>query len=247
LNCSKELLEAWLDEELDPADCAALERHIQDCASCSDAILRLREQKAKIRAAAPYYDAPPQLRQAISDALRREFAVERAEQARRVPWRGLAVAASLLLAVSASWNILLLRRHTDSSLAESLVSAHVSSLLASHLVDVPSSDQHTVKPWFAGRLDFAPVVKDLDAQGFPLAGGRVEYLGGRRIAAVVYRRRLHVINLFTWPDGHADGGESRISRDGYNIVHWTTGPMTYWAVSDVSAPELERLRQFYRE
>ena len=244
MNCSSDLLQAYLDDELDTAQRVAVEDHIGGCEHCSEIWGRMREQKSAIRAAAPYYAAPPDLRNSVRRALRAE--VEAEPPSRRVPWRALAVAASLLLAVSVTWNVIQLGTR-NSALADSVVSGHVRSLLASHLVDVPASDQHTVKPWFAGQLDFSPVVKDLGAEGFVLAGGRVDYLDGRRVAALVYRRRLHVINLFTWPAGGSAGGESRVSRDGYNAVHWTSGGMTYWAVSDVSAPELERLRQAYSQ
>jgi anti-sigma factor RsiW len=239
MNCSPDLLQAYLDDELDTAQRLAVQDHIGGCSQCSDTWARMSRQKAEVRGVAPYYAAPPDLRDSVRRALRGEVAAQ--PSSRQVPWRMLAVAASLLLAVSLSWNVIQLGTR-NAALSDSVVSSHVRSLLASHLVDVPSTDQHTVKPWFAGQLDFAPVVKDLGAEGFVLAGGRADYINGRRVAAVVYRRRLHVINVFTWPGG---GGEGRISRDGYNVVHWTSGGMTYWAVSDVSAAELERLRQAY--
>jgi anti-sigma factor RsiW len=236
MNCSSDLLQAYLDDELDTGQQLAVEEHIGGCEHCSEIWARMREQKADIRAAAAYHSAPADLRQSVRQALRGEH-----QTSREVPWRALAFAAGVLLAVSITWNVIQLGSH-DAALADSVVASHKRSLLASHLVDVPSSDQHTVKPWFSGQLDFSPVVKDLGVEGFVLAGGRVDYFDGRRVAALVYRRRLHVINLFTWP---ADRGEGRLSRDGYNVVHWTSAGMTYWAVSDVSVPELERLRQLY--
>jgi anti-sigma factor RsiW len=162
------------------------------------------------------------------------------------PWRGLAIAASLLFLVSVSWNVIQMRsRAAGSELADAIVTDHIRSLIGAHLLDVPSSDQHTVKPWFAGKLDFSPDVRELSAQGFPLVGGRVEYLEGRRVAALVYQRRQHVINLFIWPAGPS-GTEAAISRNGYNLIHWTTGPMTYWAVSDANAADLATLRDLYK-
>ena len=229
---SCELLEAYFDDELDAVQQAAMERHIGECANCTASYARLREQRAAIRGAAPYYAAPSELRQSVRAALR---------PARAVPWRGFAIAASLLLVASVSWNVVQ-SRHPAEADADAVLTSHIRSLLGSHLLDVPSSDQHTVKPWFAGQLDFAPVVKDLGPEGFPLVGGRLDYLEGRRVAVLVYRRRQHVINLFTWP---GSGAESRITRNGYNIIHWSAGPMTYWAVSDVSMPELEHFRQRY--
>jgi anti-sigma factor RsiW len=238
MNCSSDLLQAYLDNELDTAQRLAVEDHIGGCEHCSVVWARMREQKAEIRAAAPYRSAPPDLHDSVRQALRGVHQ----QPARHVPWRGLAIAASLLLTASLSWNVV--QPGTRSAaLADSVVASHVRALLASHLLDVPSSDQHSVKPWFAGQLDFSPVVRDLSGDGFVLAGGRIDYLNGRRVAALVYRRRLHVINLFTWPG--STGGEGSVSRDGYNAVHWTSGGMTYWAVSDVSAQDLERLRQAY--
>ena len=247
MTCSHELLQAWLDEELDAAQAGAVEQHVAKCAECAGEMAQLRRQRAEIRAAAPYYNAPGGQRDAVTAALR-----GRAERERRAAggwaWRWVAVAACVLLAASATWNVARWRAGTaENTVADAVLSNHIRSLLAAHLVDVPSSDQHTVKPWFAGKLDFAPVVKDLAGEGFPLEGGRMEYLDGRRVAALVYRRRQHVINLFTWPAEKARAGETRVSRDGYNLLEWTDGPMRYWAVTDAARAELERFGEAYRK
>lgn len=255
MNCSRELIEAYLDEELDASLRVAVERHLAACPDCSHVHAGLLEQKADIKAAAPYFRAPANLRRSIRGALEQAAAEHSKPPAltapRRgmgitAPWRGLAIAASLLLLISVFWNVIQMRPRTaGSELADAIVTDHIRSLIGAHLLDVPSSDQHTVKPWFAGKLDFSPDVRDLSAQGFPLVGGRVEYLEGRRVAALVYQRRLHVINLFVWPAGPS-GTEAPISRNGYNLIHWTTGPMTYWAVSDVNAADLAMLRDLYK-
>jgi anti-sigma factor RsiW len=117
-------------------------------------------------------------------------------------------------------------------------------LEANHLSDVTSSDQHTVKPWFSGKLDYAPVVKDLVSKGFPLAGGRLDYLDNRPVAALVYKRRQHTINLFLWPSPAQDSGLRTLTLRGYNVVQWTHSHMVYWAVSDVNAGDLD---QFVRD
>lgn len=246
MNCSRDLIEAYIDQELDAARQAEVEQHVATCRDCSEIAAILRKQKAGIKLAAPYYNAPGGLQQAIRNELR-GARTEEVKPIAAARWRWLAIAASLLLAVSVSWNVVELRRGaSESSVAENVLSDHIRSLIGAHLIDVASSDQHTVKPWFAGQLDFSPDVRDLEAQGFPLAGGRLEYLAGRRVAALVYRRRLHVINLFIWPGKSGSSREGRISANGYNLVHWTTGAMTYWAVSDVSAEELETFRMLYR-
>jgi anti-sigma factor RsiW len=203
MNCSRNLLESFLDDELDAAGVAAVGEHLAACADCSAVAEELRAQKAAIKAAAPYYRAPDALRDSIRAELRR------ARPASAEHWRALAIAASVLLALSIAWNLLWPPAH----LVQSIIDDHMRSLVAAQLVDVPSSDQHTVKPWFAGKLDFSPDVRNFDAEGFPLAGGRVDYLAGRRIAALVYHRRQHVVTLFTWPD-QARGVEAHFSRNG---------------------------------
>jgi anti-sigma factor RsiW len=137
------------------------------------------------------------------------------------------------------------KRPSESQMvSEQVVSSHIRSLMANHLADVPSTDQHTVKPWFNGKLDFAPVVKDLSPEGFPLVGGRLDYLNDRPVAALVYRRRQHPINLFVWPSTNSDTDLGTTTIKGYNLVHWTHGHVTYWAVSDLNPAEL---KDFARE
>jgi anti-sigma factor RsiW len=128
-----------------------------------------------------------------------------------------------------------------------VISGHVRSLQASHLTDVATSDRHTVKPWFNGKIDFAPPVVDLAAQGFPLAGGRLDYLHGRSVAALVFRRRQHVINLFVWPSKPGETLASHASQGGYSIAYWTHGGLEFWAVSDIDGAELERFAAAYRQ
>jgi anti-sigma factor RsiW len=244
MNCSQDLVEAYMDGELDAAQYAVVKQHLAACPDCSEAYARLSRQKAGVKAAAPYYSAPPKLQRSVRQALQRLSAEEARPPVREAPWRGLAIAASLLLVVSVSWN--LRPRPGEGDLANSVLADHIRSLLGPNPVDVMSSDQHTVKPWFAGKLDFSPDVKDLAVQGFPLAGGRIDYLADRRVAALVYHRRQHVITLFIWPAGSQSASETSTSRNGYNLLHWTDGAMTYWAVSDASTAELKDFHSLYK-
>jgi len=249
MNCSSDLIEAYMDGELDPASKAAVEEHLSTCQACLEAHARFRKQSASIRAAAPYYTAPAQLQQSVREALRRAAGNERPTVVRNTPWRWVAIAATVLLAVSISWNFR--RPQTQAGerdlIAQNVLSDHIRSMIGTHLLDVPSTDQHTVKPWFNGKLDFSPDVKDFASQGFPLIGGRLDYLTGRTVAALVYRRRQHVINLFTWPSDSTPVDESHFSRNGYNAVHWTYRSMTCWAVSDIGMNELEQFKDLYEK
>jgi anti-sigma factor RsiW len=206
----------------------------------------LCQQKQNIRRAAPYYSAPLPLRQSVRVALR-DAGREAAGKHVQPYWQWAAIAAAILLVASVAWNIVQLRpRGAEDSIAENILADHIRSLIGTHLMDVVSTDQHTVKPWFAGKLDFSPPVQNLDADGFPLAGGRIEYIADRRVAALIYYRRKHIINLFIWPaaerDATSQGGTALLTRNGYNILHWTSGSMTYWAVSDVSVADLKIFR-----
>src|SRR5579872_1050259 len=249
MNCtsSRELLGAYLDQELDAGLQTEIQSHLAACHSCSDAYGRLRERQADIRLNAPHYEAPAVLLASVRAALRGEAANETKVGVKtNRSWGWVAIAASILLCISVGWNLVLLRSRTPERdvLAENLLSSHVRSLIGTHLVDVPSSDQHTVKPWFNGKLDFSPDVKDLTTQGFPLLGGRIEYISERPVAALVYGRRKHIINLFTWP-ATAPPGLRSWSRQGYNLVHWTKGQMDYWAISDITVDELQQFRDLY--
>jgi anti-sigma factor RsiW len=196
----------------------ALAQHLRSCPSCI------------VGAHARYYEAPPALEQKIRASLRREAAPN-------IPWRWIAIAASILLGVSAAWNLTLLRSRAAPRqlLAENVLSAHLRSLNGTHLLDVPSTDRHTVKPWFAGKLDFSPPVKEVD--GFPLLGGRIEYIEGHSAAALIYGRRAHIVNLFVWPSATSTP-ESSQTRNGYQMRTWSASGMTFWAVSDLNPTEL---------
>jgi anti-sigma factor RsiW len=186
---------------------------------------------------ATYYKAPDALRDRVRAALR----AEAREQQRPQMWRWGGMAAAFALVAAVSWNAALMQASgSDESIVRDVAAAHVRSLMIeSHLNDVASTDQHTVKPWFEGKLDFAPVVTDFTASGFTLIGGRLDYLDGHPAAALTYRHRLHVVNLFEWPAARSgDSTPTAIARHGYAIVHWRRAGIEYWAVSDIASEDL---------
>jgi anti-sigma factor RsiW len=246
-----DLFESHLDGELDRAVQAEIQDHLRSCTSCTETVSRLRELQTSIRMQVPRFDAPTHLRKRVLHSLREEAkngAANTGGGGSSPHWQWMAIAATILLAVSLAWNFSLLqsRRASVDIIAQDVLSSHVRSLIGTHLLDVPSSDQHTVKPWFNGKLDFSPEVKDFSTQGFPLIGGRIEYLVDRPVAALVYRRRQHIVNLFTWPS-LSSANNAELTWRGYNVIHWNNKSMTYWAVSDLGISELQEFTSFYKE
>ncbi len=243
MNCveAQDLVHLYIDQELDPVRVIEVDKHLQSCAACRALYDRQQALRASLRTDAGYHRAPPELRERLHSALRGQ-----ADNTARPPERqssrwntGLAIAAAVVLSVSAV--IYLALPTPQNRLVDDIVSSHVRSLMVNHLSDVASSDQHTVKPWFDGKLDYSPPVSDLTTQGFPLIGGRLDYVNDHPVAALVYRHRLHVINLFVWPgkDEHKRKPQA-LERQGYNLLHWTQGGMEFWAVSDLNEAELTK-------
>jgi anti-sigma factor RsiW len=245
MNCreAEGLLGAYLDQELDIVHSLDVEAHARECPACAASLRRHEAVRGAVASHAPYYTAPPELRARIERRAAAHFGlVERPGLSSWWSGRWLALAASVAAVALIVWRVAPSPLPPGSrDIAREVVDGHVRSLLAQHLIDVESSDRHTVKPWFAGKLDFAPDVRDLEASGFTLAGGRLDYLHGRSVAAVVYRRRQHVINLFLWPAHDPDRPPRSESRDGFHVVSWIRGGMNYWAVSDLNGQELEEL------
>jgi anti-sigma factor RsiW len=243
---ARELLPAYVDSEIGLSDARALEAHLETCAACRaerDAQVKLREAVA---AQATYFRAPSALGARIAAALPASVSTPR--QSRRSgssAWGrwNVGVALASLIAIVWSMSVFVALPSAQSRLTDEIVASHVRSLISDRVTDVASSDQHTVKPWFNGKLDYAPPVHDLTTEGFPLVGGRVDYIDHRHVAALVYRRRQHTINLYVWPAaGDKDGAHKQFTEDGYQILGWSRDGMRYWAISDVDAPQLEALR-----
>lgn len=237
------LLHAYLDGELDAGRAADFERHLGGCVDCAAALDAQKTLRSALGRADLYARAPAALRQRVGKQLgaRTEPVAPRAMPA----WRWLAVAAILLLVFFTAWRLLPRGGDFggDSALTAQVLDAHLRSLQPGHLTDVASSDQHAVKPWFDGRIDFAPPVRDFSAEGFPLAGGRLDVIGGRTVAALVYGRRKHFVNVFLWPDSTGGSREQAGSLKGYNWIRWHAGSFQMWAVSDVAPADLEELRR----
>jgi anti-sigma factor RsiW len=242
VNCpeTQTLIHGYVDGELDLMTSLEIEQHLQECSTCATIHMSIHSVQAAIKDGSLFFRPPSDLRKRIQSSVRR---ASHEEPTRRLPPRRLlAVAASLALITTAGWALVrvLPARSADAFLTQELVANHVrSQMLPSHRFDVASSDPHTVKPWFEGKLDFSPPVKDLAGQGFPLVGGRLDYLHNRPVAALVYQRRKHSINLFIWPStSGAEGTPTTGTRQGYHLIRWTQSGMTHWAVSDLNFPEL---------
>jgi anti-sigma factor RsiW len=235
MNCHEvdRWLSAYIDRELDLERSLEVEAHLAECERCSRAVRSLEEVSAVV-GAAPLYPASPELRQRLGGRRTRAYW-------QTAPW--LVTAASLALAALAVWRFSPEPvRPTADLLQRDIVQEHVRSLLADHLLDVSSSDRQRVKPWFNGKLDYAPEVADLSGQGFELTGGRLDYLAGRAVAALVYQRSGHMINVFVWPEARQpDRAPAARSIEGFNVVSWRTNGMNWWAVSDLNSVELEEL------
>jgi anti-sigma factor RsiW len=235
------MLDAYIDGELEVAIAAQVGVHLGSCRACAANVEDRRALRDSVRQSGAYRVAPAPLRESVARELGRQRSQDAAGGARTPRWAWGSLAACLVLAGVVAWLLVVPRgaASAEDQILREAVSAHIRSLMATHLADIAVSDQHAVKPWFAGKLDFSPTVVDHAAEGFPLTGGRLDYVAGRPVAAVVYQRRAHVINLFTCPDTAAKASRPHSVQDrGFNAVTWSDGAMRFCAVSDVNKDDL---------
>lgn len=250
MNCelARTTIHGYFDGELDAVRSAEFELHLEHCAECQAVLEGIESLRTQMKESDLYQRASPELH----DRIRKQLAKEGdGRVAREVPWRKwfLVPAFGTLAAAAAVITIMLfvVPSHTPSALTAELIDAHVRSLQPGHLTDVESTDQHTVKPWFDGKLDFIPPVADYAAQGFPLVGGRLDVVDGHNVAALVYARRKHYINVFVWPYREKESiAENSGSRQGYNWITWQSGDMQFCLVSDAALTDLRELKNFIR-
>lgn len=241
-NRAATVLHGYFDNELDAIGAAEFERHLAQCPDCVNALEALDSLRSSINVAELYERAPAPLRKKILAAI--GSARPGAPLPVRSVWPWLAVAAAFLLIAYTGWRVTSVYRTSnyENVLAAEIVDAHLRSLQPGHLTDIVSTDQHTVKPWFDGKLDFSPPVQDFADQGFPLQGGRIDVIHGHSVAALVYARRKHFVNVFIWPTDEKDGATRSGSQQGYQWIEWRKGGMEFCAVTDSAPSALAQLQ-----
>ena|ERR1700678_2694406 len=245
------VIHGYLDGELDAVRAAEFEKHLEECPECVAALESQESLRSSLQRAQLYEKAPPQLRQKVLAGLRPAEPIPISVRRRPGVAQWLAVAAVLLLLLYAGWRIIpgLDGKNNQNVLAAQIVDAHLRSLQPGHLTDVVSTDQHTVKPWFDGKLDFSPPVHDFANDGFPLQGGRLDVVAGRTVAALVYGRRKHFVSVFIWPAGETaekvetDNSPRTGSQQGYNWINWRENGMEFYAVTDAAPADLTELQR----
>lgn len=247
------LLHGYFDGELDLMSSLAFEEHATTCPDCSQDLRRQQTLRDSLHLSGLYHSAPSQLEGRIRASLpgASTNVAEMKSAGKRRPWEqwlGIAAVIALVaIAILAVYNAARAGK-ADDLIAQEVVESHIRSLQLGHLTDVPSSDQHTVKPWFDGKIDFAPPVTDFASQGFPLVGGRLDYLDHHNVASLIYQRRAHLINVFIWPD-RTKTNESPRSEviDGYRLIHWQQDGLKFWMISDVSQDDENQLAALIRQ
>jgi anti-sigma factor RsiW len=253
VNCddARILLHGHLDGELDLVRDLEVERHIEECPRCASEFATLRAMRTRLKDEAFHFEAPQELKDKIRRALPAAPNRSVGYPSRRSGFVPRAARFAVPLAIGAMLTLFIVPRAFGPSgndlVAREVVSSHVRSLMGSHLMDVASTDQHTVKPWFNGKLDFSPPVTDFKNDGFPLVGGRLDYINDRPVAALVYQHAKHVINVFMWPSDRDTTSVERIEPEqGYNVEQMTVAGMNCWIVSDLNQTELKTFAQMIR-
>jgi anti-sigma factor (TIGR02949 family) len=244
----RQLIDAFVDRELPPDEERELRAHIEGCADCARELNLITGVSRMAREGLVRHQAPDVLKARIRAAVSggNGSSLDETVVPRRRTGVRLAAAGILIAAASSALTFAALRRGPSRSLETELLASHIRSLMPGHLMDVASTNQHQVKPWFNGRLDLSPAVPNLDSLGFPLLGGRLDYVNGRRVAVVVYGRRQHVINVYSWPAAEQESPRA-VAAQGYNLEEWQAGGIEYWAVSDVNRPELDGFIARFRD
>jgi anti-sigma factor RsiW len=248
MNChdAQQQMNAYLDGELDLVRNLEMEGHLQTCPTCARILGNQRTLQETLRSDAFYYRAPLPLQAWLRSSLGKTR--PRPTRPRIWVFMGAAAASIAIVGFTLGWMSARKDLSTEDLLAREVISSHVRSLMASHLTDVASSDQHTVKPWFKGQLDFSPPVKDLSKEDFSLVGGRVDYVGDRSVAAIVYQRRKHFINLFVWPSpSDSATSQGSLTLQGFHLIRWNKDGLAYWAVSDLNEKELDEFVRLVRK
>lgn len=246
------ILHGFIDGELDAAHSLQLEKHIATCSHCADQLAKFQVQKKVVAQKGVSWRTPDHVRAQVLAVISRETATrarslseqidkDSDQKFKAIEFIKRWIFVPSLAGLAASLFLVMAPIQDRSSIQDEVLASHIRSLLVDHLTDVATSDQHTVKPWFNGKIDFSPPVVDLASQGFPLVGGRIDYIGGRVVAALIYRRHGHLINVFVWPAPPVM--TNPVTRDGYHIANWSKDGLNFWAVSDVSADDILRLRQ----
>ena len=246
MNCHEihPLLHAYVDSELDLMPSLDVDRHLKTCAGCTAIKRSLESLRSTLRNGDLAYRVPEALRARIRKNVAGDSAEPPPSSSRPWLWQWLALGAIGFAAVTLMLQPVPISE--SARVTDEAISSHVRSLMAGHLTDVVSTDQHTVKPWFNGKIDFAPDVKDFSAQGFPLVGGRLDYLNGQTVAALVYHRNQHTINVFVWPEKNPKS-ETTENRRGYSIINRGVNGLHYCIVSDLNAKDLSDFAKLFGE
>jgi anti-sigma factor RsiW len=235
----RELLNSYHDLESTPDEATDVRAHLSECAGCSRAYAELEATSTVLQRDLVNYTAPDILKARIRSALAESDSRAVSVSPVSRPWLRFAAASLMIAAISSAATYgAVSQRVAIHTVRDEILSSHVRSLMPGHLTDVASNNTHNVKPWFNGRVDLSPVVPRLDSAGFILDGGRLDYVGGRAVAALVYSRRQHVINVYSWPDQGSDKADAPVTTQGYHLVGWRSGNTAFWAASDLNLTEL---------